>query len=172
MLFPTPTPLHLLSHKIFQIPGVLTRSPWAPRKLKIHSLSYLKHGLLTGWYEFLCWRQTPSPGGVRRQSETSSPASKACPDHLLFNFLHAALVVVQSPSRVRLFATPWAAARQASLSLNISRSLPKLVCKAPEARKRQCLLPKAQIPRLGDRSLPTATCTGPEPRPSPPLSPP
>ena len=39
-------------------------------------------------------RQTPSPGGVRRQSETFSPASKAC--------LHEALVVVQSPSRARL----------------------------------------------------------------------
>ena len=33
---------------------------------------------------------------------------------------------VQSLSRVRLFATPWTAARQASLSLTISRSLLKL----------------------------------------------
>ena len=36
-------------------------------------------------------------------------------------------VVVQSPSHVRLFVTPWAAARQASLSLTISRSLPKFM---------------------------------------------
>ena len=33
---------------------------------------------------------------------------------------------VQSLSRVRLFATPWIAARQASLSITNSRSLPKL----------------------------------------------
>ena len=33
---------------------------------------------------------------------------------------------VQSLSRVRLFATPWTAARQASLSITNSRSLPKL----------------------------------------------
>ena len=36
-------------------------------------------------------------------------------------------VAVQSPSHVRLFATPRAAAHQASLSLSISRSLPKFV---------------------------------------------
>ena len=33
---------------------------------------------------------------------------------------------VQSLSRIQLFATPWIAARQASLSINISRSLPRL----------------------------------------------
>ena len=35
--------------------------------------------------------------------------------------------VVQSPSRVRLFATPWIAARQASLSFTISWSLSKFM---------------------------------------------
>ena len=34
---------------------------------------------------------------------------------------------VQSPSCFRLFATPWIAAHQASLSLTISRSLPKFM---------------------------------------------
>ena len=34
---------------------------------------------------------------------------------------------VQSLSRVRLFATPWTAARQASLSVANSQSLPKLM---------------------------------------------
>ena len=34
---------------------------------------------------------------------------------------------VQSLSRVRLFATPWIAARQASLSITNSQSLPKLM---------------------------------------------
>ena len=33
-------------------------------------------------------------------------------------------IVVQSLSRVRLFATPWTAARQASLSFTLSPSLP------------------------------------------------
>ena len=37
------------------------------------------------------------------------------------------IVVVQSLSRVRLFATPWTAARQASLPLTISQSLPKFM---------------------------------------------
>ena len=36
-------------------------------------------------------------------------------------------VVVQSLSRVPLFATPWTAARQASLSITLSRSLLKLM---------------------------------------------
>ena len=35
--------------------------------------------------------------------------------------------VVQSPSRVRLFATPWNAACLASLSLTTSQSLPKFM---------------------------------------------
>ena len=34
---------------------------------------------------------------------------------------------IQSPSRVQLFATPWTAAFQASLSLTISQSLPKFM---------------------------------------------
>ena len=37
------------------------------------------------------------------------------------------IVVVQSPSCVPLFATPWTAARQASLSFTISHSLPKFM---------------------------------------------
>ena len=43
-----------------------------------------------------------------------------------FPYLHNA-VGVQSPSPVRLFATPWTAARQASLSLTISWSLYKFM---------------------------------------------
>ena len=37
------------------------------------------------------------------------------------------VVAVQSPSCVRLFVTPWTEARQASLSLTISQSLPRFV---------------------------------------------
>ena len=40
---------------------------------------------------------------------------------------HPFLVIVHSPSRVQLFATPWTAARQAPLSFTISWNLPKLV---------------------------------------------
>ena len=39
----------------------------------------------------------------------------------------SAICSVQSLSRVRLFATPWTAAHQASLSITISRSLLKLM---------------------------------------------
>ena len=51
----------------------------------------------------------------------------------LFQFLTLYLmpndvVVVQSLSPARLFATPWTAARQASLPFTISRSLLKLMC--------------------------------------------
>ena len=44
-------------------------------------------------------------------------------------FKHRFLIIssVQSLSRVRLFATPWTAARQASLSITNSRSLLKLM---------------------------------------------
>ena len=37
------------------------------------------------------------------------------------------IVVVQSPSRLQLFTTPWTAVRQASLFLIISQSLPKFM---------------------------------------------
>ena len=40
-------------------------------------------------------------------------------------------IVIQSLSHVRLFATPWAAARQASLSLTISQSSPKFMSIEP-----------------------------------------
>ena len=40
---------------------------------------------------------------------------------------HWPIVVVQSPSRVRLFVTPWTAAHQVSLSFTISQSLLKLM---------------------------------------------
>ena len=43
------------------------------------------------------------------------------------NSFNHVVVVVQLPSHVRLFATPWAAACQASLSFTISQSLLKLM---------------------------------------------
>ena len=44
-----------------------------------------------------------------------------------FFILGKYVVVLQSPSRVRLFGTPWTAACQTSLSFTISRSLPKFM---------------------------------------------
>ena len=46
--------------------------------------------------------------------------------HRFFSYFIFCFVVVQSLSLVWLFATPWAAAHQASLSFTISRSLLKL----------------------------------------------
>ena len=49
--------------------------------------------------------------------------------HTVFSSIFFWLVViVQLPSHVRLFASPWSAAHQASLSFTISRSLLKLMC--------------------------------------------
>ena len=59
------------------------------------------------------WTLAPSPPAVEAESLTAGPLG-------LF-------VLVQLLSRVRLFATPWTAARQASLSITNSRSLLKLV---------------------------------------------
>ena len=44
-----------------------------------------------------------------------------------FHLYEVLVAVVQSPSHVQLFSTPWTAACQASLSLKISRSLPKFM---------------------------------------------
>ena len=46
----------------------------------------------------------------------------------MYTFAFMCISSVQSLSRVRLFATPWIAARQASLSINNSRSSPRLTC--------------------------------------------
>ena len=43
------------------------------------------------------------------------------------NLLGRIFVVVQSPSYVQLFVTPWTAAHQASLSFIIFQSLPKFM---------------------------------------------
>ena len=47
--------------------------------------------------------------------------------HTHFTWMKSTFSSVQSPSRVRLFATPWTAARQASLSITNSWSLLKLM---------------------------------------------
>ena len=49
---------------------------------------------------------------------------------LLHMVKHLGFSSVQSLSRVQLFATPWIAARQASLSITNSRSSPELMCES------------------------------------------
>ena len=47
------------------------------------------------------------------------------PGTVLYHYLSSSVSSVQSLSRVRLFATPWIAARQASLSITNYQSSPK-----------------------------------------------
>ena len=52
------------------------------------------------------------------------PEKEIFPFHLSYWVI---AIVVQLPSHVQFFAIPWTAAHQASLSLTISRSLPKFM---------------------------------------------
>ena len=47
--------------------------------------------------------------------------------YLILYFQFCIVVVVQLPSHAQLFATPWTAAHQASLSLTISQNMPKFM---------------------------------------------
>ena len=58
--------------------------------------------------------------GLEKVSFHSNPKERQCQRMLQFSSVH-------SLSRVWLFATPWTAARQASLSITISQSLLKLL---------------------------------------------
>ena len=53
--------------------------------------------------------------------------TREVPGNILLKFYIPLFSSIQSFSRVRLFATPWTAARQASLSITNSRSLLKLM---------------------------------------------
>ena len=85
---------------------------------RLHSGVFLKEGKLT-----LTSVSASPPEApwffpfVQRNKKQNTPVCKQS----------VPLIVVQSLSRVRLFATPRAAARQASLSLTLSRCLPKLM---------------------------------------------
>ena len=57
---------------------------------------------------------------IKRCRAQSDEQGKQC--HCPHEFTFQQRAVIQSPSRVQLFATPWTAAHQASLSLTISRS--------------------------------------------------
>ena len=67
----------------------------------------------------LAWRipRTEEPGGLQPMGSQESDTTYQ---------LVIVVVLVQSLSRIRLFATPWTAARQASLSFTVSQNLLKL----------------------------------------------
>ena len=66
------------------------------------------------------------PFGIINYSNPVAESIKITDMHILSNSLSR--YVVQSLSCVRLFATPWTTAHQASLSFTISQSLLKLIC--------------------------------------------
>ena len=82
----------------------------------------------------------------------------------LFSSLSCEFSSVQLLSHVRLFATPWAVARQASLFITNSRSLPKLMSielVMPSNHLILChplLLPPSIFPSIGDFSNRSALC--------------
>ena len=85
--------------------------------------------LSVGFSREECWSRLPCPSPGDLPNQGLNP-------HLLC-FLHCRWILyllsqeghssVQSNSRVRLFATPWTAERQASLSITNSQSPPKLM---------------------------------------------
>ena len=68
----------------------------------------------------LGWEWLPTPSCLWPQNYVNKA-------HILIDALGVQFSSVQSLSRVRLFATPWAAAQQASLSNTNSQSQPKLM---------------------------------------------
>ena len=77
-----------------------------------------------------CGILVPQPGikpespSLRGRFLTTGPPGKSSS---VSETAGVAVVVIQSPGHVQLFATPWTAARQAPPSLTISRSLPKFM---------------------------------------------
>ena len=71
------------------------------------------------------WRRLQFPTPVGHPDPEIKPKSLASPA-LAGRFFTTQFSSVQSLSCVRLFETPWIAARQASLSITNSQSLPKL----------------------------------------------
>ena len=65
------------------------------------------------------------PAGVPQRAR--KPRFLAMEEKKMYNKQHDINIVVQSPSHVQLFATPWTAAHQSSLSFTISQSLLKFI---------------------------------------------
>ena len=101
---------------------------WGRNPGLLHCRWILYHLSHQGSPRILEWVAYPSPGDLTKPGiETGSNALQAdsLPAELQGSPIFA-LSSVQSLSRVRLFATPWIAARQASLSITNSQSLLRL----------------------------------------------
>ena len=96
------------------------------------------HGILQA--RILEWVAMPLSGWARQWKNLTLQVMNACEQgyiqvcgtSFLFNLMdclwqYGIIIVVQSLSSVRLFVTPWTAARQATLSFTISWSLLKLM---------------------------------------------
>ena len=79
------------------------------------SISQSNPPLLLSWYPYICSLVCVSVSALQISLSTIFPISHTC-----VQFISVQLLI-----RVRLFATPWTTARQASLSITNSRSLPK-----------------------------------------------
>ena len=103
--------------QVFTSPGVLKTLPfWV-----FMEASLLRHD---GWNHWQCnWLNLQSPSPFQRSGgETESSKPLITWLILQANSPHPFVVVFQSFSHVRLFATPWTTALQASLSFTISQS--------------------------------------------------
>ena len=72
---------------------------------------------LLSWYPYICSLVCVSVSALQISLSTIFPISHTCVQFISVQFL----------IRIRLFATPWTAACQASLSITNSRSSPKLI---------------------------------------------
>ena len=113
--------------------AMLPRTDYAPYILwpdnfsKIFLLNFFSLLLTTPYIACGILVPQPGPESGTPAMEAQSPnwTTRKVPDHIIINFKLQSLniIVVQSLSHVLLFATPWTAARQVSLSFTISWSL-------------------------------------------------
>ena len=106
----------LLSHVQFFV------TPWTVALQDPLSMAFSRQGY---------WSGLPFPTLGNLSNPGTEPTSSALADSLSLSHWGSPseslqFSSVRSLSRVRLFATPWTAARQASLSITNSQSLPKL----------------------------------------------
>ena len=89
-----------------------------------HIHIYLKHSQKKKTNDVVSrWRVRQRAGKVEVKGRSKENGRKTCPHWLIISVQFSS---VQLPSRVRLFATPWIAAHQDSLSITTSQSLFKL----------------------------------------------
>ena len=86
--------------------------------------------ILVGYSPWVCKRVGRDLATKQQQFKIRSLLNKSTKLEIFFSvspFFHIQFSSVKKLSYVRLFVTPWTAARQASLSISNSQSLPKLM---------------------------------------------